>query len=325
MGKRHALVTGGAGFIGSHLVEHLLDEGWRVTVLDDLSTGNIDNLAGAKGREGLTVRIGSADDEALLRRLADGVDTVFHLAAVVGVRKVMEDTAATIERNFHASETVLRICNLYRLRLLLASTSEVYGSSPEATLAEDDDAVIGTSRHRRWCYAAGKLLDEFHAYAYYYSAGIPVTIVRLFNTIGPRQLGRYGMVVPTFARQALADEPITVHGDGGQRRCFTHVRDVVRCLAALAGRAEAAGEIYNIGGGEEISILRLAERIRDLAGSASPIRHIPYSEVYGEDFVDMRRRRPDTAKLRGVLGFAPATPLEEALRDVIEDLRGKRR
>ncbi len=321
-GKR-ALITGGAGFIGSHLCDRLRAQGWAVTVLDDLSTGRVENIRAHEGRPSFTFYVGSADDPQLLRELVAATDVVFHLAAVVGVRKVMENTVETIERNLHATESVLKTCNLFRKRLLIASTSEVYGANPKAAFTEEDCAIIGNSRHRRWCYAAGKLLDEFHAYAYYYATALPVTTVRLFNTVGPRQVGHYGMVVPTFVRQALAGEPLTVYGDGSQKRCFTYVGDTVEALYRLAEKPETAGEIYNIGADAETSIQELAETIKRLTGSASPIVRKSYAEVFGEDFVDMERRRPDTSKLRAAIGFAPTTPLAETLGKIIAHMQGK--
>ncbi len=321
MPHAHALITGGAGFIGSHLSEFLLAQGVRVTVLDDLSTGSIDNIRHLESRDGFRILVGSAADASLLERIATDVDVLYHLAAVVGVRKVMHDTVATIETNLHSTEAVLSVANRFRIRTVLTSTSEVYGASTRDKLSEEDDEIIGPSHYRRWCYAAGKLLDEFHAYAYFHSMRLPVTIARLFNTIGPRQVGHYGMVVPTFVRQALRGEPITVHGDGEQTRCFTWVGDVVRALAALADRPETVGEVYNIGSEEEVTILRLAEMVKELTGSPSEIVIRNYSEVYGEDFVDMRRRHPNTDKLRAAVGFAPDTPLPTSLKAVIDAMR----
>jgi len=323
MADRHALITGGAGFIGSHLCELLVADGWRVTVVDDLSTGSMRNLSALEGDARLRVLVSPAGDEALLKELARDVSVVFHLAAVVGVRKVMENTVETIEKNLHTTETVLRVCKLHRLRLLTASSSEVYGANPKAAFSEEDDSIIGNSRHRRWCYAAGKLMDEFHAYAYYYATALPVTIVRLFNTVGPRQVGRYGMVVPTFVRQALTGEPITVYGDGSQRRCFSMVGDVVRCMQALADCPAAVGRVFNIGSTQEISIMDLARKVKEMTASSSPIVLKSYEEVYGEDFVDMDRRVPDVSRLKAAIGFAPETPLEKTLQTVIEDIRSR--
>lgn len=321
MTSRRALVTGGAGFIGSHLCEYLVAGGWAVTAIDDLSTGSRDNLAGLEGNADLRLEVGNAGDRDLVERLADEADAVFHLAAVVGVRKVMENTVETIEKNLHTTEVVLKAAARRKVPFLITSTSEVYGSNRKEAFREDDESVIGNSRHRRWCYAAGKLLDEFHAYAYHHSHGLPVIITRLFNTIGPRQVGHYGMVVPTFVSQALRGETITVYGDGSQRRCFAYVKDTVKCLAALIGSEPAAGEVFNVGSDVEITIMQLAEKIREMTGSSSAIETRSYSEVFGEDFVDMERRLPDVSKLRKAIGFAPETPLEDVLQAVIDHER----
>lgn len=318
-GPERALITGGAGFIGSHLAEGLLAEGAEVTCLDDLSTGRASNVARLEGHPRFRLLVGSAGDMPLLREAAQGARTVYHLAAAVGVRKVMADPVDTIERNLGATQAVLRLASQYRLRLVMASTSEVYGSGAREWFREDDDAIIGPPVKRRWGYAASKLVDEFHAFAYHHATGLAVTVARLFNTIGPRQVGRYGMVAPTFARQALAGAPITVFGDGRQRRSFTWVGDVARALAGLARLPAAAGGVYNIGSAEEISVYGLALRIKALAGSDSPIVLVPYEEAYGHDFHDIERRRPDTSRLRAALGWAPDTPLDTALRAVLED------
>lgn len=319
--KQHVLITGGAGFIGSHLAEHFLQSDWSVTALDDLSTGREENLCAVMNHPDFSFVPGSAAEMALLEPALSRADLVVHLAAVVGVKKVMDDTVATIEKNFHTSETVLRACAERKVRLLVTSTSEVYGANPKERFSEDDDAIIGNSRHRRWCYAAGKLLDEFHAYAHFYNHQLPVTIVRLFNTIGPRQVGHYGMVVPTFVRQALRNQPITIHGDGQQKRCFTNVRDVVFSLAQLAVRPETAGQTFNIGNSTEISIRDLAEMVRRRCASSSEIVLLPYQDVYGEDFVDMQRRKPDVSRLREAIGYAPDTPLATTLDQVIAWMR----
>ncbi len=317
MSQRHAVITGGAGFIGSHLCQELLDAGWQVTALDDLSTGSKENLAAVAANPDFTLEIGDAGDPALVERLFVGSDVVFHLAAVVGVRKVMEDTVATIEKNLHTSEVVLKAAAKYGKRFLITSTSEVYGSNSQQAFREDDDSVIGNSRHRRWCYAAGKLLDEFHTYAHYYTNKLPATIVRLFNTIGPRQVGHYGMVVPTFVSQARRGEQMTVYGDGTQKRCFGFVKDVVRCLVGLIDCDAAIGEVFNIGSDQEISIMDLAKLIKEKTASKSEIVKLSYKEVFGEDFVDMERRRPDVSKLRKTLGYAPDTSLSEILDAII--------
>jgi nucleoside-diphosphate-sugar epimerase len=321
MPSRRALITGGAGFIGSHLCEYLVENGWAVTAVDDLSTGARENLAELEGNADFSLEVGNAGDRDLVERLADEADAVFHLAAVVGVRKVMENTVETIEKNLHTTEVVLKAAARRKVPFLLTSTSEVYGSNRKEAFKEDDESVIGNSRHRRWCYAAGKLLDEFHAYAYHHSRELPVIITRLFNTIGPRQVGHYGMVVPTFVSQALRGETITVYGDGSQRRCFAYVKDTVKCLAALIDNQSAAGEVFNVGSDVEITIMQLAEKIKALTGSSSAIETRSYSEVFGEDFVDMERRLPDVSKLRKAIGFAPETRLEDVLQAVIDHER----
>ena len=312
-----ALVTGGAGFIGSHLCEALLARGRRVVALDDLSTGRVDNLRAVERHPGFRLIVGDCRDAALVERFLPDAAEVYHLAAAVGVRRIIDAPVETIERNLDSAQTMLRLAARWRTRFLLTSTSEVYGASERAVFREDDDLLIGEPTRRRWSYAATKLLDEFLALAHYHASGLPVTIARLFNTIGPRQVGRYGMVVPTFARQALAGRPLTVHGDGHQRRCFTHVRDVVTCLADLAERPETAGRVFNIGGDVEITMLDLARKIVALCGSASEIVFQSYREAYGTDFNDMERRRPCVERLRAALGRAPATPLEVALADVV--------
>jgi UDP-glucose 4-epimerase len=321
MPPRHALVTGGAGFIGSHLCEKLLGDGWKVTALDDLSTGSIRNVQALEKHPDFRILVGNAADPALLQDAAAGAQTVFHLAAVVGVRKVIDDPVGTIEKNLHSTEEVLRLCNRRRLRLLITSTSEVYGDNPKPMFVEDDSSIIGNSRHKRWSYAASKLLDEFHAFAYHYAAALPVTIVRLFNTVGPRQVGHYGMVVPTFVGQALRNDPITLHGDGSQRRCFTHVKDVVRVLQDLVTRDATVGQVFNVGSQQELTIRQLAETVKRMTGSNSPIVTKTYREAYGEDFLDMARRMPDVTKLRQALGYVPETPIEEMLKSVIDAMK----
>ncbi|MHC4916720.1 MAG: NAD-dependent epimerase/dehydratase family protein, partial [Planctomycetota bacterium] len=313
-----ALVTGGAGFVGSHLCERLIAEGWRVTALDDLSAGSDRNLAALRSEPRFNLEVGSAADSALVERLASRVTAVFHLSALVGVRQVMEDTVRTIETNQRTTETVLRAAADRKLRLLLASSSEVYGSSQKTTFSESDCAVIGPSGERRWGYAAGKLLNEFHAFAYHHSHGLPVTVVRIFNAVGPRQSGSSGMVLPTFVGQALRGEPITVYGDGSQRRCFCFVGDVVKCLVALVDCPAAVGGVFNVGADREISMLELARKVKELTASDSPIVSRSYCEVFGEDFADMKRRVPDVSRLRAAIGYTPHTPLEEILRLVIE-------
>jgi UDP-glucose 4-epimerase len=316
-----ALVTGGAGFIGSHLVERLLADGARVTVLDDLSTGSLDNLAAVARHERFDFRLGSVTDAALVAELVDRHEIVVHLAAAVGVRLVVEQPVRTIETNVRGSETVLEAAARESKLVLLASTSEVYGKSTKVPFAESDDLVLGPTSHSRWSYACSKALDEWLALAYAHERGTPVVVARLFNTVGPRQTGRYGMVLPTFARQALAGEPLTVHGTGGQSRCFAHVRDVVEALVRLLATPAAVGEVFNVGADEEVTIERLAELVRAAAGSSSPIRHLSYEEAYARGFEDMPRRVPDVAKLERTIGFRPRTSLAEIVADVLADSR----
>ncbi len=316
-----ALVTGGAGFIGSHLTEALLAAGHEVAVLDDLSTGRLENLAAVDGEPGLTVTVGTIRDEPLVRKLVSSADVVFHLAAAVGVRLILERPVETIETNVVGTEVVLRAAAEAGARVLIASTSEVYGKSARVPLAEDDDRVLGPTTKSRWSYACAKAMDEFLALAYHRERRLPVVIARFFNTIGPRQTGRYGMVVPRFVRQALDGAPITVYGDGQQSRCFTDVEDAVRATVALALAPAAVGEVFNVGTGHEITIGALAERVRTLVGSASPIRAVPYEEAYQPGFEDLRRRVPDVRKIRDAIGFEPRVALDESLRRVIHHLR----
>jgi UDP-glucose 4-epimerase len=316
-----ALVTGGAGFIGSHLTEALLHAGHGVTVLDDLSTGRLVNLAAVKDHSRLTVIEGAVTDEPLVRKLMAGIDVVYHLAAAVGVRLILDRPVGTIETNILGTEAILRVAREERPRVVLASTSEVYGKNDRVPLSEDDDRVLGPTTKSRWSYACSKAIDEFLGLAYHHEYGVPVTIVRFFNTIGPRQTGRYGMVVPRFVRQALDGEPITVYGDGRQSRCFTDVEDAVRATLALSLAPNAVGDVFNIGTTHELTIQELAERVRALAGSAVPIRFVPYEEAYQPGFEDLRRRVPDIRKAERVAGYQPRVPLDETLHRVIAHLR----
>jgi UDP-glucose 4-epimerase len=316
-----ALITGGAGFIGSHLTEALLAAGHEAVVLDDLSTGRVENLAAVKGHPRLELTEGSVMDEALVRKLVAGADVVYHLAAAVGVRLILDRPVGTIETNIVGTETVLRAARETGPRVVLASTSEVYGKNDRVPLSEEDDRVLGPTTKSRWSYACSKAIDEFLGLAYHREYRLPVTIVRFFNTIGPRQTGRYGMVVPRFVRQALDGGPITVYGDGRQSRCFTDVEDAVRATIALSLAAEAVGEVFNVGTTHELTIGALAERIRALAGSASPIVLVPYEEAYQPGFEDLRRRVPDIRKAERVAGYRPRVSLDETLRRVIEHLR----
>ena len=312
------LITGGAGFIGSHLAEALLGGGHQVTVIDDLSTGSFDNIAHLKGLAGFKYTIDTVMNEPLLAELVDQCDVVYHLAAAVGVRLIVEAPVRTLETNVHGTEVVLKAAAKKQRTVVVASTSEVYGKSDAVPFREDGDIALGPTVKHRWAYACSKALDEFLALAYWKERRLPVIIVRFFNTVGPRQTGRYGMVVPNFVRQALAGEPITVFGDGTQTRCFTYVGDVVGALTAIVTREEAYGSVYNVGNTEEISILGLAERVKALTKSASPIVTIPYDQAYESGFEDMPRRLPDLTKIRGLIGYEPRVPLDEILRLVIE-------
>ncbi len=312
------LITGGAGFIGSHLAEALLGGDHQVTVIDDLSTGSFDNIAHLKGRAGFRYTIDTVMNEPVLAELVDQCDVVYHLAAAVGVRLIVESPVRTLETNVHGTEVVLKAAAKKQRTVVVASTSEVYGKSDAVPFREDGDIALGPTVKHRWAYACSKALDEFLALAYWKEKRLPVIIVRFFNTVGPRQTGRYGMVVPNFVRQALAGEPITVFGDGTQTRCFTYVGDVVGALTAVVTREEAYGGVYNVGNTEEISIFGLAERVKALTRSASPIVRIPYDQAYESGFEDMPRRVPDLTKIRALIGYEPRVPLDEILRLVIE-------
>jgi len=312
------LITGGAGFIGSHLAEALLGGGHQVTVIDDLSTGSFDNIAHLKGLAGFRYTIDTVMNEPLLAELVDQCDVVYHLAAAVGVRLIVEAPVRTLETNVHGTEVVLKAAAKKQRTVVVASTSEVYGKSDAVPFREDGDIALGPTVKHRWAYACSKALDEFLALAYWKERRLPVIIVRFFNTVGPRQTGRYGMVVPNFVRQALAGEPITVFGDGTQTRCFTYVGDVVGALTAIVTREEAYGSVYNVGNTEEISILGLAERVKALTKSASPIVTIPYDQAYESGFEDMPRRVPDLTKIRALIGYEPRVPLDEILQLVVD-------
>ncbi|HWE37133.1 MAG TPA: NAD-dependent epimerase/dehydratase family protein [Isosphaeraceae bacterium] len=315
------LITGGAGFIGSHLAERLLAEGHGVLALDDLSTGRYENVAGLEGKLGFELRVASVTEPAVVERCVTECQAVFHLASAVGVKLVVDEPVRTIETIVNGTDVVLRACARYRRPLLLTSTSEVYGKGVKVPFAEGDDCVIGPTTTRRWAYASAKMLDEFLALAHWHEARLPVVVARLFNTVGPRQTGRYGMVIPRFIAQALADEPMTVYGDGHQRRCFAHVADVVGALVALMEQPKARGEVFNIGNDEEVSILELAERIRSLTGSKSPIRLVPYGQAYTAGFEDMLRRVPDLSKVRRLIDYRPSRSLDQILADVLAEHR----
>jgi UDP-glucose 4-epimerase len=314
-------ITGGAGFIGSHLCERLLADGHDVLILDDLSTGSIRNVDHLIGHEGFDYRIGSARDAPLVAELVDRCDVTVHLAAAVGVQLIVERPVHTIETNVHATEVVLGAVARKAKPILIASTSEVYGKSAKIPFEEDGDLVLGSTEHSRWAYACSKALDEWLALAYARERGVPVTAARLFNTVGPRQTGRYGMVVPRLVGQALRGEPITVFGDGGQSRCFAHVRDVVEALYRLLLAPAAVGQVINIGTDREVTILELAKLVKEIAGSDSEIVSVPYDQAYAVGFEDMRRRVPSVSKLRRTIGFAPSTPLEQIVADVVDEQR----
>lgn len=316
------LITGGAGFIGSHLCEQLLAEGHTITVLDDLSTGNFKNIEHLVYHANFSCVIDSITNEATVAECVRGCDEIFHLAAAVGVELIVDKPVNTIVTNIRGTEIVLEQACRYRKKTLITSTSEVYGKSAKESFAEDDDMVLGPTNRCRWSYAASKAIDEFLALAYHIEKHFPVVIARLFNTVGPRQTGRYGMVVPRFVTQALQGEPITIYGTGEQTRCFCHVKDVVGALVELMRRRECVGQVFNIGNDQEISMNGLAQRIIELTGSASPLVHVPYEKAYGPGFEDMLRRRPDVGKLRRLLGVWTPRPLDAILQDVIEEKRG---
>ncbi len=318
-----ALITGGAGFIGSHLSEALLAQGDNVLIIDNLSTGSIDNIAHLKGRPGFEYVIDSVENEPLLAELIDRSDVIFHFAAAVGVKLIVEEPVHTIETNVHGTEVVLKHANKKKKLVVIASTSEVYGKSDDVPFREDADLVMGPTAKHRWAYACSKAIDEFLALAYWKERKLPVIIVRFFNTVGPRQTGRYGMVIPNFVRQALAGQPITVFGDGTQSRAFTHVADVVGALLKLVAEPAAVGQVINIGTPEEVSILALAERVRELAHSSSPITLVPYDQAYESGFEDMPRRLPDIRKIQQMIGYRPEHNLDDILTQVIASFRGK--
>jgi nucleoside-diphosphate-sugar epimerase len=315
------LITGGAGFIGSHLADELLARGHHVHVLDDLSTGSISNIRHLKNEPRFGYTIESCSLSPLVAELVDEADAVYHLAAAVGVRLIVESPVQAIETNVHGTEIVLRHASKKRRPVFIASTSEVYGKSAALPFRESGDLVMGATHLGRWSYACSKAIDEFLALAHHRETGLPTIVGRLFNTVGPRQTGVYGMVVPTFVRQALADRPITVFGDGTQQRCFCHVRDVVQALADLLSTDEHFGEVFNIGSREEVSILELAHRVKDLTGSSSDIITIPYEEAYVEGFEDMHRRVPDTSKLYAAIGWQQTRTLDDILEDVVAGFR----
>ena len=315
------LITGGAGFVGSHLADGLLERGDEVAVLDNLSTGSIANIAHLKSHPRFRYTIDTVTNEPLLAELIDSCDVVVHLAAAVGVKLIVESPVHTIETNVHGTEVVLKHANKKKKLVMIASTSEVYGKSVDVPFREDADLVLGPSEKHRWAYACSKLIDEFLALAYWKERKLPVIILRLFNTVGPRQTGQYGMVIPNFVRQALAGQPITVFGDGTQSRSFTYVGDVVRAMVALIDEPRAVGQVFNIGNGQEISIGELAARVKAQTGSTSEIVCIPYEQAYEIGFEDMPRRVPDITKVRSLVGYEPTVDLDEILTRVVEFFR----
>ena len=323
--RRRYLVTGGAGFIGSHLVGHLLAAGHDVAVLDDFSTGRAANLDAVRrehqpGRRLEVVRDG-VESEATVNTLMAGCDAVFHLAAAVGVQLILDQPVHTIRTIIRGTEVVLEQAHKWGRPVLVTSSSEVYGKGSRVPFCEDDDVVVGPTAHARWCYAYAKGIDEFLALAYHKEHGLPAVVVRLFNTVGPRQIGRYGMVVPRFVAAALEDRPLEVYGDGSQTRCFCHVADVADALAKLIETPDAAGRVFNLGSDEEITIADLARRVIDRTGSKSTIRHLSYEQAYGQQFDDLPRRVPDLGRVRAAIGFDPRHGLDQIIDDVAADLR----
>ena len=315
-------MTGGAGFIGSHLAEALLVHGYEVQVIDDLSTGAIGNIEHLKANEGFSYVIDTVMNQQLMAELVDRADVVFHLAAAVGVRLIVEQPVSTIETNIKATEIVLDLAAKKSKPLLIASTSEVYGKLDKEAFSEEDDLVLGPTSRARWCYAASKIVDEFLAIAYYEERGLPAVVVRLFNTIGPRQTGQYGMVVPRFVKQALRGEPITVYGDGSQRRSFTWVGDVVEAMIELIYTSAAYGEVLNIGQSLETSIYDLAVMVKEMTESPSDIVFVPYEQAYAQGFEDVARRLPDISKIRRMIGYRPTLDLPDVLERTIAYERG---
>ena len=320
------LITGGAGFIGSHLAKRFLDDGHEVHVLDNLSTGRRDNVDQWADCDRFALTVGNVLDKHTLEQCVEACDRIVHLAAAVGVKRVMEKPVETIQTNVGGTENVLEMARYHDKKTLLASTSEIYGKAMQTdpsieSLSEEGDWTLGATSKRRWAYACSKAMDEFLAQAYYDEYDLPVICVRFFNTVGPGQSSRYGMVIPNFVERALDDRPIQVYGEGTQTRCFTHVHDAVRAVRRLLDAPAAEGEVFNVGRPEEISINRLAERVKKMSGSSSNITHVPYEDVYGPGFEDMKRRTPDITKLQDTIDFAPSRSLEDILQDVIAEMK----
>ena len=315
------LITGGAGFIGSHLSEELLRTGYNVIVIDDLSTGSLDNLKAIKDHPKFEFVYDDVRNSETMHVLIEKCDIVFHLAAAVGVQLIVDEPVHTIETNIHGSEIVLKIANKFRKKVLIASTSEVYGKSENVPFREDDDTVLGSTRFSRWAYACSKAVDEFLGQAYYEQFNLPVVIARFFNTVGPRQTGQYGMVIPRFVERALNNEPILVYGTGQQSRCFAYVGDVIKGVIALMNQPGAAGRVYNIGSTEEITIEALADKVIEMTGSKSEKKFISYEKAYGKPFDDMIRRVPCLDRIKETVGYVPKTTLEETLISTIEHIK----
>jgi UDP-glucose 4-epimerase len=319
--QARSLITGGAGFIGSHLAEALLAQGGRVVVIDDLSTGRLDNIVHLLEHPHFQFVNETIHNDNVMDRLASDCDIIYHLAAAVGVELIIKDPVHTIETNLFGTEIVLSLARRYGRKVLLASTSEVYGKSADLPFREDADRVMGPTTKSRWSYAESKAVDEFLALAYHKQFRVPIVICRFFNTVGPRQTGAYGMVIPRLVKQAVADLPLTVYGDGQQTRCFCNVKDTVRAVVGLSQEPRAIGQVFNIGSGDEIAILELAQRIVQRAHSRSEIEFVPYDQAYGSGFEDMRRRVPSTEKIKTVIGWQPAIPLDQTLDEVIAQFR----
>lgn len=332
-----ALITGGMGFVGSHLAEALLEKGYQVTVADNLSTGRFENIQHLIGHQAFHFAVDDIGNDHVIDRLVSDADIVFHMAAAVGVQLIVENPVYTVENNVLGTDAVLKAAARYRAKVMLASTSEVYGKGNRIPFTEDDDVVLGPTARSRWAYAASKMVDEFMGLAYYRQRGLPVVVFRLFNTVGPRQVGHYGMVIPRFVERAMRDDPITVYGDGNQSRCFLHVEDAVAGIVALAEAPEAVGQVFNIGSSEEITILDLARKVLEqtdrwkgkrpkrghMQACDDRITFIPYSEAYADGFEDMRRRVPSTAKLNACTGWQQRKTLNQTLDDVIEEYSAK--
>ncbi|MCD6401538.1 MAG: GDP-mannose 4,6-dehydratase [Anaerolineales bacterium] len=330
--SKHALITGGAGFIGSHLAEILLKRGYWVTVIDDLSTGRFENIAHLVENPRFKFAIDTIMNEVVMDRLVSECETIYHLAAAVGVRLIVERPVHTIQTNVMGTEAVLRIARRYQAKVMIASTSEVYGKGNHVPFREDDDIVLGPTSRSRWSYAATKMVDEFHGLAYYEKYNLPIVIFRLFNTVGPRQTGQYGMVIPRFVEQALSGIPLTVYADGSQSRCFMHVQDAVDAIVSLAESEKTIGKVFNVGSTEEVTILDLARKVIKMINAEdklpSPnderIQYIPYEEAYTKGFEDMKRRVPDIQKIQTVIGWRPKKNLDQVLADVIDSLNAQK-